>query len=77
MTFVAKRIEGCACGGLIAADPTSERALSIAVRKHQRTWRHLAWRDKWVMAAPTFVVARLVETPEGWFLEPVSGSSED
>jgi len=37
------RVEACACGGLITADPTDAVAVLWAVRGHRRTWQHQAW----------------------------------
>jgi len=38
-----ERIEPCACGGLIAADPTMPVAVHWAVVRHRRTWQHQRW----------------------------------
>lgn len=34
----------CACQGVIEADPTDERDVEEAVRRHQAELRHVAWR---------------------------------
>jgi hypothetical protein len=41
------RIERCACGGAIAvAMPASDEEIVRAVSAHNRTVRHLVWREK-------------------------------
>lgn len=43
----APRVEPCLCGGFIAvSEPRSPRLVVTEVQLHQRTTRHLAWRDR-------------------------------
>ncbi len=37
------RVETCACGGVIVADPDDPVAVAEAVREHQATAQHRAW----------------------------------
>ena len=41
-----KRIEGCACGGVISADPSDTRDVLRAVQKHQQSRKHREWLDR-------------------------------
>jgi hypothetical protein len=45
LEYESRRVEGCVCGGLLAADPVNWRAVYMAVTRHQRTSQHEAWRD--------------------------------
>lgn len=38
-----QRTEGCACGGILTADPASETDVLRAVRAHQATYLHRHW----------------------------------
>jgi hypothetical protein len=38
-----ERVEPCACGGLLVADPTNSVVVLWTVRRHRRTWQHQAW----------------------------------
>jgi hypothetical protein len=40
------RLEWCACGGsIMVIDERDELEIAQAVRSHQRTTRHLVWRE--------------------------------
>lgn len=43
LEHVPTRTEGCACGGLITADPSSEMSILRAVRLHNASPRHEEW----------------------------------
>jgi hypothetical protein len=38
------RVEPCACGGFITADPSDSADVARAVAAHRLTWGHRAWR---------------------------------
>lgn len=44
ISWAPVRVEPCACGGLISADPTDHRLIVLAVVQHQGTTRHSRWR---------------------------------
>lgn len=41
--YVPRRVEGCACGGVLVSDPENLRQIASVVRTHQQTWRHKSW----------------------------------
>lgn len=43
LEYVPARVEPCACGGVLVADPGNAVAVLWAVRRHRRTWQHQAW----------------------------------
>jgi len=40
------RVEPCACGGLLVADPTNSVVVLWTVIRHRRTYQHQAWLAK-------------------------------
>ena len=43
LEFAGDRVEPCACGGFLRADPANARTVRAIVVGHRRTWRHQAW----------------------------------